>query len=87
MSFGVIYFILVFLKRLGFIEVVGEGKREKKFYCIIEKGREYFKEYEYEVNEVIEIVECFREFVCFGGRELVEVFKEIFNLINELGEE
>ncbi|BAD85332.1 transcription regulator, PadR-like family [Thermococcus kodakarensis KOD1] len=84
---GAIYPILASLKRSGLIEVAGEGKREKKLYRITEKGREYLKEHEYEVNEAIETAERFREFARLGGRELAEVLKETFNSINELGEE
>ncbi|WP_054840518.1 helix-turn-helix transcriptional regulator [Thermococcus sp. JCM 11816] len=79
--------ILASLKRSGLIEVAGEGKREKKLYRITEKGKEYLREHEYEVNEVLEMAERFREFARLGGRELAEVLKETFNSINELGEE
>lgn len=84
---GAIYPILASLKRGGLIEVAGEGKREKKLYRITEKGREYLKEHEYEVNEAIETAERFREFARLGGRELAEVLKEAFNSINEMSGE
>lgn len=84
---GAIYPILASLKRAGLIEVAGEGRREKKLYRITEKGKEYLKEHEYEVNEAIETAERFREFARLGGRELAEVLKEIFNSISEMSEE
>ncbi|EHR77650.1 ParR family transcriptional regulator [Thermococcus litoralis DSM 5473] len=84
---GAIYPILASLKRAGLIEVAGEGKREKKLYRITEKGKEYLKEHEYEVNEAIETAERFKEFARLGGRELAEVLKEAFNSISEMSEE
>lgn len=84
---GAIYPILASLKRAGLIEVAGEGRREKKLYRITEKGKEYLKEHEYEVNEAIETAERFKEFARLGGRELAEVLKEIFNSISEMSEE
>jgi DNA-binding PadR family transcriptional regulator len=84
---GAIYPILASLKRAGLIEVAGEGRREKKLYRITEKGKEYLREHEYEVKEVLELAEKFREFAKLGGKELAEVLKEAFNSVNELDEE
>ncbi|MCA6213311.1 MAG: hypothetical protein PWP49_736 [Thermococcaceae archaeon] len=84
---GTIYPILASLKRAGLIEVAGEGKRDKKLYRITEKGKEYLREHEYEVNEAIETAERFREFARLGGRDLAEVLKEVFNSVNEMSGE
>ncbi|NJF24598.1 PadR family transcriptional regulator [Thermococcus sp. Bubb.Bath] len=84
---GTIYPILASLKRAGLIEVAGGGRREKKLYQITEKGKEYLREHDYEVKEVLETAERFREFARLGGRELAEVLKEAFNSVNELSEE
>lgn len=84
---GAIYPILASLKRGGLIEVAGEGKREKKLYHITEKGKEYLREHEYEVNEAVEMAERFKEFARLGGRELAEVLKEAFSSISEMSEE
>lgn len=84
---GTIYPILASLRRAGLIEVAGEGKREKKLYRITGKGKEYLREHEYEVKEVLEMAERFREFARLGGRELAEVLKEAFNSISEMSEE
>jgi DNA-binding PadR family transcriptional regulator len=84
---GAIYPILASLKRANLIEVAGEGRREKKLYRITEKGENYLKEHEYEVKEVLELADKFREFSRIGGNELAEVLKEAFNSINELSEE
>ncbi len=84
---GTIYPILASLKRAGLIEVTGEGKRDKKLYRITEKGKEYLREHEYEVNEAIETAERFREFARLGGRDLAEVLKEVFNSVNEMSGE
>ncbi len=84
---GTIYPILSSLRRTGLIEVAGEGRRDKKLYRITEKGKEYLREHEYEVKEVLELAEKFREFARLGGRELAEVLREAFNSINKLSEE
>lgn len=84
---GTIYPILASLKRAGLIEVAGEGKRDKKLYRITEKGKEYLRKHEYEVNEAIETAERFREFARLGGRDLAEVLKEVFNSVNEMSGE
>jgi DNA-binding PadR family transcriptional regulator len=84
---GAIYPILASLKRADLIEVAGKGRREKKLYRITEKGEDYLREHEYEVREVLEMAEKFKEFARLGGRELAEVLKEAFNSVNELSEE
>jgi DNA-binding PadR family transcriptional regulator len=84
---GAIYPILASLRRSGLIEVASEGRREKKLYRITEKGKEYLREHEYEVREVLELAEKFREFAKLGGKELAKVLREAFNSVNDISED
>ena len=84
---GTIYPILASLRRSGLIEVIGEGKREKRLYRATEKGRRYLEENAGELEEVLRTVERFREFSRLGGVEVGRVLKEAFSLLDELSEE
>ncbi|NJE26078.1 PadR family transcriptional regulator [Thermococcus sp. MV5] len=86
-SAGAIYPILSSLKRNGLIEVVREGKREKKLYQITESGRKYLDEHKDELFEVIRMIESFKEFRSLGGNELKEVIKEVLKVLPSLTRE
>ncbi|WP_099211871.1 PadR family transcriptional regulator [Thermococcus henrietii] len=84
---GTVYPILASLRRAGLIETVGSGKREKKLYQTTEKGREYLREHEEELQNVLSLAEKFIEFRKIGGFELARALKDVFNSVNELSEE
>ncbi|ACS33777.1 PadR family transcriptional regulator [Thermococcus gammatolerans] len=84
---GTIYPILASLRRSGLIEVIGEGKREKRLYRATEKGRKYIEENSRELEEVLRTVEKFREFSRLGGVEVGKVLKEAFSSLDGLSEE
>ncbi|BAA30010.1 122aa long hypothetical protein [Pyrococcus horikoshii OT3] len=84
---GAIYPILSSLRKSGLIEVAREGKREKKLYRITEKGEEYLKKHEDEVEEALEIANKLKEFSELGGREVAQVLREVIENIDKLSEE
>ncbi|AFK22963.1 putative transcriptional regulator, PadR family protein [Pyrococcus sp. ST04] len=85
-SAGAIYPILSELKRAGLLEVVGEGRREKKIYKVTEEGLKFLKENEEEVEKVLKIIEAHKEFSRLGGRELGKTLKELLEKMPELSE-
>lgn len=81
---GTIYPMLASLRRSGLIEVIGEGKREKRLYRATPKGKEYLKENAKELEEVLRTIERFKEFSSLGGIEVGRVLKEVFNSLDNL---
>ncbi|WP_456468752.1 PadR family transcriptional regulator [Archaeoglobus sp.] len=84
---GAIYPILANLKRAGLIELDSREEREKKVYCLTEKGRKYLEQHDEERKEALNYLKKLREFSQIGGRELGEVIREIVQNITELNEE
>ncbi|MDV3103735.1 PadR family transcriptional regulator [Thermococcus waiotapuensis] len=84
---GTVYPMLNSLRRAGLIEFAGEGKRDKRLYRATEKGKEYLREHEAELKRAEELTYRFREFARLGGREPLEVMKEVFNSLDTLTEE
>ncbi|WP_456368714.1 PadR family transcriptional regulator [Thermococcus sp.] len=84
---GTVYPILASLRRAGFIEPAGGGKRDKRLYMATEKGKRYLEDHKEELAEVEKLMLRFREFSRLGGRELGLVLKEVFNSIDSLSDE
>ena len=84
---GTVYPILASLRRSGLIEITGGGKREKRLYMATERGKEYLKEHEEELHEVMELLNRFKEFSQLGGKELGKTLKDVFDSIEGLTDE
>ncbi len=84
-SSGVIYPTLSHLLRSELIEVVSEGKREKKIYGITDKGRRYLEEHRDEVQRAKSILANLGEFHRLGGHEMMEEIGEIIKNLHKLG--
>ncbi|AEH24032.1 PadR family transcriptional regulator [Pyrococcus yayanosii] len=86
-SAGAVYPVLSELKRLGLIEVTGQGKREKKVYSITQEGFEFLEENKGKLEEILRKVEAYKEFSKLGGRELAKTMKELLEKLPEMSEE
>lgn len=70
-SSGIIYPVLSSLKRKGYVEIVQEGKRDKKIYSITESGEEYLEEHSDEVSEAKQLLTNIGRFEKMGGRKMM----------------
>ena len=86
-SASMIYPKLAYLKRSGFIEVVGHGERDKKIYKITKKGIDFIVENKEKLDDTLDKIKIFNEFLQLGGKEFGETFHVIFNKFNELSDE
>ncbi|WP_297465822.1 PadR family transcriptional regulator [Thermococcus sp.] len=84
---GTVYPILASLRRAGLIEAAGGGGRDKRLYRATEKGIQYLREHEKELQEIEDLARRFREFSQLGGRELGRVLKEVLDSMDDLSGE
>lgn len=83
---SVIYPLLAKLREDGFIDVVREGKRDKKIYRITSKGLKFLKERKEEIKEAERVLRAAGKFYRMGGDELLEALHEFVKSMDSLDE-